>query len=329
MPTISYIASNFGRRYGSTLQGYNTLTISWSDIIWASISVGKLDLADVFGHHIFSFREHQMKYYLVYANLMQNSKAICRTTLYDSLDSTEKGSISYFVGMMCAKLVGTFLLGTPWLVHLEKLKKYYNIGVLGRHRPDLVGQDKQGNWVVVEAKGRTNAFSQNALNKAKQQTRSLRNISGQVPSLRVATESYFNSYSPPNLSMVICDPEEHDEQAEDATIDTAQLTSVYYRPFSVLPTIATREIETLNRKFWIYDDEEFGVSIGIDNEVLEIISAHKLTQNDLAQITQGVETFIQFEEENLRLYPDGLVVGCNERWSEETMNLEPQERFKT
>ena len=192
MPSISYNASNFGRHYGSALKGHHNLPVSWRDIIWASISVGKLDLADIFGHHIFSFREQAMKYYLVYANLKQCSTAICKTSLYDSLDATEKGFTSYFIGMMCAKLVGAFLLRTPWLVHLKKLKRYHNLGLVGRRQPDLVGQDTRGGWVVVEAKGRTNSFSQAALNKAKQQTRSLRNISGQFPSLRVATESYFN-----------------------------------------------------------------------------------------------------------------------------------------
>ena len=55
MPNIPYHASNFGRYQDRSLQGANNLSVSWPDIIWASISVGKLDLADVFGHHIFSF----------------------------------------------------------------------------------------------------------------------------------------------------------------------------------------------------------------------------------------------------------------------------------
>ena len=57
MPNIPYHASNFGRYQGRSLQGSNNLSVSWPDIIWASISVGKLDLADVFGYFVETFEE--------------------------------------------------------------------------------------------------------------------------------------------------------------------------------------------------------------------------------------------------------------------------------
>lgn len=330
MPNIPYHASNFGRYQGRSLQGSNNLSVSWPDIIWASISVGKLDLADVFGHHVFSFREHQMKYYLIYGNLMQCSGAICKTSLYNSLDATEKGFISYFIGMMCAKLVSTFLLRVPWLIHLEKYKMYYNnLGLVGKRYPDLIGLDRRGEWVVIEAKGRTNAFSQNAMNNAKQQTRALRHISGQFPSLRVATESYFDSCQPSALSIQVCDPDDYDEQAEDVPIDIGQMMKIYYKPFSIPPDMPARPVEVRNRTFLVWDDEEFGVSIGIDKAILKSATLMDSPENYSYILTQEIDTVVEIEEHNLRLYPDGIVVGCGEQWNEERMRLEPQMRFRT
>ena len=103
----------------------------------------------------FSLDEARFRHHLIYANLMEQSGCIHKSNLYESLDPTEKGAISYFIGMSVLKLVIEALLGIPWLVHFSKLKVMHNIIINGKSTPDLLGLNNQGQWIICEAKGRT------------------------------------------------------------------------------------------------------------------------------------------------------------------------------
>ncbi len=78
-----------------------------------------------------------------------------RTDSFAALDPTEKGMVSYFLGMTLCKVFASSLLRTPWLLHLDVFRTALNPVVLGRSRPDLVGEDINGNWNVFESKGRS------------------------------------------------------------------------------------------------------------------------------------------------------------------------------
>jgi len=55
----------------------------------------------------------------MYANLRQRGQQIDRSSLYGSLDVTEKSATSYFLGMAMAKLFAAPLFATPWLFHVS------------------------------------------------------------------------------------------------------------------------------------------------------------------------------------------------------------------
>jgi hypothetical protein len=62
-------------------------------------------------------------------------------------------------------------------------------------------------WVIVEAKGRTGSgVPDDTMTKAKRQTRSLRNLNGQLPVLRTAVGVNLTT----QLEARVWDPEEHD-----------------------------------------------------------------------------------------------------------------------
>lgn len=63
--------------------------------------------------------------------------------------------------------------------------------LIGNSRPDLVGQNVNGDWIAVESKGRTNDLDQVALDCAKEQVENLSTIGGVAPVLRIALLAYF------------------------------------------------------------------------------------------------------------------------------------------
>jgi hypothetical protein len=89
MPTIPYQAENFGAVYGPNLAGTHTLTVSWPQIVWAALSVGKAQ-GDLALHGEFSLFEMAYRVAIVFANLREvESGEIVRSSAYDGLDPSE------------------------------------------------------------------------------------------------------------------------------------------------------------------------------------------------------------------------------------------------
>lgn len=118
---------------------------------------------------------------------------LSRTGAFAALDPTEKGMVSYFLGMTLCKLFASRLLLTPWLLHLDVFRPILNPVTLGRSRPDLVGEDISGNWHAFECKGRSSVPSPSDKAKAKSQAQRLVSVNGQGCSLHVGSFAFFRS----------------------------------------------------------------------------------------------------------------------------------------
>jgi hypothetical protein len=74
-----------------------------------------------------------------------------RTSTVKTLDPTEKGAVSYFIGMTFCKVFATRLLNTPWLLHLDVFRPQLNPVLTARSRPDLVGLEQgKTKWHAFE-----------------------------------------------------------------------------------------------------------------------------------------------------------------------------------
>lgn len=145
MPIIPYTASNFGRHWGGTLSGGHNLNLTWNAIVWAAITMGKPGVAFLLAHGWHSVSDLVVRSHTVYANLCGGSKYIEKSGLYADLDPTEKSGVSYFMGMIAAKLMGIRLLDTPWLFHLSMIKVLGGSVVLkSQSQPDLIGLEFWG-----------------------------------------------------------------------------------------------------------------------------------------------------------------------------------------
>lgn len=174
--------------------GSGTLSFAWSDLLWAAITIGRPNTAYVFKHGNASFHEALFRLSLVRMAVEQVPfrSHLHRTDAFRALDPTEKGAVSYFLGMAVCKLFSSRLLGTPWLLHLDVFRDQLNPVTLGgRSRPDLVGQNTTGAWHAFETKGRSSPPSFADKKKAKEQAERLVSVDGTNCSLQVGSLAFF------------------------------------------------------------------------------------------------------------------------------------------
>lgn len=174
------------------------LSVTWGDLLWAAVTLGRPALHYVFGHGRGSRYEAIFRWSLIRLALEQRSpfgSRLWRTDAFKSLDPTEKGSINYFIGMTFCKLFADKLLGTPWLLHLDVFREQLNPRILrSRSRPDLVGLETASNvWHVFESKGRASIPGAGEKTKAKAQARRLVSIDGAACGLHVGAITYFKN----------------------------------------------------------------------------------------------------------------------------------------
>lgn len=320
MPRINYRADGFPPGSPSHLTGsWHYIEPIWNDIVWAAASVGKNGFLDVFAHGPFSLDEMRFRTYMMYANLRQVGTNLARSGAYDDLDPSEKGAVSFFFGMAFAKLAAEFLLNVPWLIHLEKLRRICPVSLAGRSRPDLVGKTTSGEWVVVEAKGRTNSYSQEVMNSAKTQSLQIHSIDGTAPILRVASQVYFS----PSLEIRLRDPND-DNEGHDLNITPLEFLKLYYDPFMRMSYELTRKQLIEGQPYVFADFQSLGVSIGIHEEVKASLADQKVKLEQLKFERQVLPA--TNDGGSLALYRDGLAVQLGPNWSEDSMHQPPEER---
>lgn len=171
-----------------------TLLTSWDEILWAAITIGRPSIYHVFRHGQASFHEAIFRLSLIRMAFEQGWNGyLHRTAAFAALDPTEKGMVSYFLGMTLCKLFASRLLATPWLLHLDVFRPALSAVTLGRSRPDLVGEDISGNWHAFESKGRASVPSSADKVKAKAQAQRLVSVNGQPSRLQVGSFAFFRS----------------------------------------------------------------------------------------------------------------------------------------
>lgn len=103
------------------------------------------------------------------------------TQYYHDLESTEMGQASARLGAGIAGLLAEHFLGVPALHHVSAMPAAALAFATGQ-RPDYVGRDKDEQWVVVEAKGRTlDTVGPAAITRWKNQAAVITSIMGSTP----------------------------------------------------------------------------------------------------------------------------------------------------
>jgi hypothetical protein len=325
MPKLTYLATNFPAAYGAGLVGLNTLTFTWPELLWAAISVGRSELLHLMRHGPFSAFEMVYRAAILFANLRETSTSdLSRSEAYDGLDPSEKGAVSYFMGLTVAKLFAHRLLDVPWLMHLDVYREELRPVLHGTGKPDLVGKNSGGAWIAIESKGRTHGHDAQAMARAKEQVESLASVSGQPLALRVALLAHFGEGV---LQCAANDPEETSKRSRriDLPLSEEKLFEGYYRPFREwlreAPNARTESVR--GQRFVLAETPEVDLTVGVSEEIVR-------GETPLRRRAQVAERGTVAEEEVDKAYlgADGVLVRVGTLWSEENMRREPQERSR-
>lgn len=178
--------------------GQSRLSVTWDDILWAAITIGRPNLSYVFRHRSASIHEAIFRWSMVRMGLQQRGlrgQKLVRTDAFKELDPTEKGAVNYFFGLAICKLFASKLLDTPWTLHLDVFRNQLNPQLRrGRSRPDLVGQaSASGAWHAFECKGRATAPGGPEKQKAKEQARRLVSVGGKPCMLHIGAITFFRN----------------------------------------------------------------------------------------------------------------------------------------
>ena len=277
------------------------------------------------------------------ANLKMSSShppKIAKTFAFEGLDPSEKTGISYFFGLTVAKIIAERLLNAPWPQHVDKFAGLITPPLSRRERPDLIAQDRRGKWLVLEAKGRSNALDSKTISKAKKQVNALQAINGKAPRRRVVAGSYFANG---NLRAILRDPREAKGRA---VLDISEEVFIrnYYEPLVSL--LFSREQSprslflTNDLSFRITRLGEIDVTVGIADQILTPYHAneglHRAALSLAARLppntegpesrTRQVEAEIEHPVSSFNIGQDAIFVALGPSWSDEQLALEPVER---
>lgn len=176
---------------------------------------------------------------------------------YTRLDPTEKGAVSYFLGMTQAHLSAASVLGTPYSCHIDSLAKAFHLPLGKVSRPDLVTSNGSKTF-VIEAKGRTHGFDRSVVESALRQlgkrppVRSSAPLSTSwIPKVRghVASLAYFDDNGdwsawledpPPPQGLQVIDPPRAN----------AAILAAHYEP--IVSAIIEQRLESSSENFVEY-----------------------------------------------------------------------------
>jgi len=291
------------------------MDVSWAEILWGAISVGKSGIFDMVKHGHFSYFEILYRAAIIFANLYEDENGhLRRSSAYDNLDPSEKAAISYFLGLTFTKIFSSNFLNVSWLMHLDVYRYSIRPILKGQSKPDLVGQDESGNWVIMESKGRTNKFDSLALRKAKKQAVQVIKVSGSRPILHVGLQVHFDNGL---LQLNAVDPKpENDKNKIELLISKKQFFWEYYRRFYLLFNEAKNVKDFIWRgeyKVQMLNIHDVDISVGLEKSLFDLNMPE-------------VRKFRQLSDDNAFFGPDGIFIQVGSLWSKKNMRKQPQNR---
>jgi hypothetical protein len=253
--------------------GRATLTTSWDELLAAALTVGRPNRHYVFRHGRASSYEALFRLSLVRMALEQPgplARRLRRTSAARTLDPSEKGAVNYFLGLTFCKLFAERLLFTPWLLHLDVFRPMLNPVLVGRSRPDLVGEMTGGGWIVLESKGRVYPPDETTKEKAKDQAQRLLGVNGALPHYQIGGVTYFRNEVP---QFYWRDPEPDPDVRNPIKVTVGEdAWRYYYAPILNLLRSDLDGFERMTREPELMPVEGADIKVGIHPEVLRALS---------------------------------------------------------
>lgn len=210
-----------------------------------------------------------------------------RTAAYNRLDPSEKSAISYFHGMVGARLLTEGLLCVPLLVHLDAALAHMG-ATTRKSRPDFVGyHPATGAYsLALEAKGRSRGWSDQPLVRAKAQAGLLPKVVRTTTTITAASLMFFSDDL--HWSGHLEDPPA--QQSQIKPLELGLVTSQYYLPIvHALVDLGDRDLDVGSGSVHGYLRES-GIAFSVPRFIFDPLSTIPIRERvDSGQLVQAGE----------------------------------------
>mgnify|MGYP001240524859 CR=1 FL=1 len=305
MDNTIVVISEFKKNFKS-LNGKHLINITILDIARGYISIGKSH----WNKRIKNIKTNGC-WSEFYGNLEEYPK-LRITSEFEKLDSTDKGIISYKLGMGISKIIAEKYLNIPYIQNVDAL---INEGIINltkgtNERGDLVGIDINKNWHVIEAKGRTSKLTSSIKIKAKTQVEKISKIDKKKPK----TKSYCITHINKNRSEIFLnDPDGSTTNVVELEINDKMFIKNYYdRIFSnYYHTNSNIEVFFVNYDliFKLFFTGSDNLYIGIENRLFQDLNQDNLDfLQDLPLLISNYKNLINLSNEVISFGSDGTLL---------------------
>jgi|GEM_PF-3111727 hypothetical protein len=258
------------------------IQFSWPQLRHAVVTMGSPSLRAAMPstQHAFAFALHKI-FALESVIEIDDQGTLQLPSRYDDLDQSEKGVLSYWLGMCITKVVAAEILDVPWPVHLRHLMKAIRVYMRDKKFPDYVGIDAKDKWHVIEAKCFQTEPGRLHRRRWEDQVDSVDFISDQLPD----TRSYCLTRLKPRISIELTDPEDEIRKRKiNLPIKPEQSQRFYYQPYLDLFSDELQHENKTDDNGMLYKSIGFDslnrtkYSISIERSILEKVIRNELVK---------------------------------------------------
>ncbi len=298
--------SGFGTNLPWVKNGWRTERFSTSDIIRAAIVAGYGFGGTAIHWRIQAWRLASIRLALDVppGSTTPLMGQLSHPRAWTDLDFSEKGSVNSLLGNVITKLLCERILNAPRIWFLSLYGHLLNASFTGSKRPDFFTLTSSGEWISLEAKGRSYSPPSRLLAAAKDQASALNKINGTKIAAHVVSWSMSKNG---RVGARFHDPEPP-ERASNLRVDSEKLLTDYYAP--------AREIINASERMGRVDDiilYEFPAGdfmIGIDPD---LESGLPLRTSEVIGKFSGAPA-VSFEGDRIRIPQDGIVIIPGRSW---------------
>jgi len=298
---------------GEEIEYDNPFEFTESELLWAAMTVGAPSYATALQNILDAPAFALHKWFAIRSVAEINGNDIYLSPHYHNLDQSEKVVLSYWAGMIFAKLVAEKVLHAPWMAHARILKKQGRLQVYPPNTkmlPDLLGMDGSGKWHVIEAKGLQKQPSGENERHYRARAKCIVAIYGEPPESKNYCITYIRNY----FSIDLHDPETEPEHPVKCEIKPFSLQQYYYKPFIAffndekIPVDPTSDGLILFKRATCDIIDKKRVLIGIVREVLENLNKKEIPLIREIHVKDIMIDKTGIVDKDTFIGPDGIVV---------------------
>lgn len=238
-----------------------------------------------------------------------------RSVLAESLDRSEKAELSYVLGQALTGIFCEQMLHVTHLMHVDRYADRWNVSFGGgRSRPDLFGPTARGDWVVAEAKGRSNAMEPGLARKLSAQKGMIRSVAGRRPAVSLGCVAHFPSLGGglrAPLRVEAVDPE-FGQEAINLDVVEDSFYRAYYEPFVAAIEMA-QPSNLSNESVLIADFPTIGLRVGLRRDLYDATTRPDGTPQEWTDLLMEGDDAMTADLNDLR--SDGTLVRAT--WSDQ------------